>query len=249
MSEYSEVPQFKANYDLPEAEVNWYNPLDDNYSVQLEQSPYGMPDDNFYGNATPESYYDNGDESANSSFYRDFEQQLQSRAQNDIVQKQDNTQVTIAGGYRITSPFGKRKAPNAKASTDHKGIDIGTPLGTQLYVPSGKWIVEKVVQVSNDGGGTRVKITNKRTGYSLYYTHLTKNSIQVKPGDIVNGGTRLAKTGNTGNSTGPHLHLSCIKNNIYVDPMSVQNLINESLTQITKNGGTIRYAKIRNSVK
>lgn len=73
----------------------------------------------------------------------------------------------------------------------------------------------EVVYVRNDvqgqGGsvalGNQVQIKDNRTGYYYRYCHLLYNSIQVQVGDRVNRFTKLGKMGNTGNSTGTHLHL------------------------------------------
>nr|WP_294860241.1 M23 family metallopeptidase [uncultured Fluviicola sp.] len=113
----------------------------------------------------------------------------------------------------ITSPYGKRNSPKAGASTDHKGIDIGVPSGTKVKAP-GPGTVTSVFY--NESGGNQLLIKHKN-GYQTGYAHLSKSV--VKKGDTVRTGELIAYSGNTGNSTGAHLHFSMRdpKGN-YVDP-------------------------------
>ena len=117
----------------------------------------------------------------------------------------------ISGG-RLTSRFGKRKAPTKGASTYHKGVDWSTPVGTSVVASSGGTVIR-----AGWGGGY---------GYCIYiehpdgkvtrYGHLSK--ILVKTGQTVNQGEKIALSGNTGVSTGPHLHFEILVGGTQVDP-------------------------------
>ena len=118
--------------------------------------------------------------------------------------------------YRVTSGFGNRRAPTKGASTNHNGVDLGVPVNTPVKAP----MVGKVVKAwfdEKNGGGNSMVIEHPdgtRTGYA----HL--NKFVASQGDIVNPGDVIALSGNTGRSTGPHLHLT-VRNpdGIPVDPL------------------------------
>ncbi len=112
---------------------------------------------------------------------------------------------------RITSNFGYRPS----FGSYHYAVDIGVGIGTPVYsVASGT--VMKVIY-SNRGGGNQIIVHHKVNGkyYTSYYCHLS--TINVKKGDVVTKDTVIAKSGNTGNSTGPHLHLGIANGRWYVD--------------------------------
>ena len=104
----------------------------------------------------------------------------------------------------------------------HKGnskyaIDFGLKEGTLVY-SSRSGIVVKIKGDSNKGGASRkfVRFANFVTikhsdGTYAKYTHLKKNSLKVKVGDFVKRGEVIARSGNTGYSSGPHLHLVVFK--------------------------------------
>jgi murein DD-endopeptidase MepM/ murein hydrolase activator NlpD len=103
---------------------------------------------------------------------------------------------------RVGSGFGPRKAPTAGASTNHNGVDVGLPLNTPLFsVKDG--IVKKVYE--NSKGGKQLVIFHP-DGTRSAMAHL--NSWNVKEGDQVKMGQQVALSGNTGISTGPHLHFT-----------------------------------------
>jgi len=97
----------------------------------------------------------------------------------------------------------------------HNGLDFGIPVGT----PIKSTMDGKVVHAgwNNQGYGNLVIVEN--ASYRTYYAHLS--SIPVSVGDLVTAGTSIGLSGNTGNSTGPHLHYEIRKNNLPTDPTSV----------------------------
>ena len=126
---------------------------------------------------------------------------------------------------KITSEFGFRKLPVNGASTNHSGIDIGVPIGTPV-----KSIANGVVIAANGGmrgygNGIFIDhgiINGKRIVSE--YGHLS--SFEVKVGNQVKQGQIIAKSGNTGISSGPHLHITIRENNIPVNPKKYINFEN-----------------------
>lgn len=96
----------------------------------------------------------------------------------------------------------------------HNGLDFGIVVGTPVEAT----MDGKVVYAgwNNQGYGNLVIVENG--AYKTYYAHLS--SIPVSVGDSVNAGTTIGLSGNTGNSTGPHLHYEIRKNNVPIDPTS-----------------------------
>ena len=108
--------------------------------------------------------------------------------------------------YRITSPFGRRQSPTTGASTNHNGIDIATPMRTPILAPADGSIG---YVVTNDAGGLQVAIDIKEHDLRIGFAHL--DEAIVRNGQLVRKGDIIAYTGNSGRSTGPHLHLT-VKN-------------------------------------
>ena len=120
--------------------------------------------------------------------------------------------------FRFSSGFGSRKAPKAGASSNHNGNDLGAASGDPIFsVKSGT--VSKVWY--GDKGGNQV-IVKHDDGTSGGYAHLSK--FGVKEGDRIAGGALVGYVGNTGISTGPHLHFTYRDaNGNLVDPNTIFN--------------------------
>lgn len=113
---------------------------------------------------------------------------------------------------RITSKFGDRTHPITKQKSFHNGIDIAVPSGTDVISPE----AGKVISVySNSTGGNQLIIEHSN-GFRTGYAHLQKSLVKV--GDSVSKGQVVAKSGNTGASTGAHLHLTLRKAGALVNP-------------------------------
>lgn len=104
----------------------------------------------------------------------------------------------VAG--RITSGFGVRKDPFTEKHKFHKGIDIACAIGTKVVASA----EGTVVFAGTKKGYGKTVIVEHRNGYRTLYGHLS--SIRVKNGDKVAQGQKIALSGMTGRSTGPHLH-------------------------------------------
>lgn len=115
----------------------------------------------------------------------------------------------------ISSPFGRRIDPFTGKLAWHQGIDFATGrTGVEV-----KAVASGVVTFAGEkqGYGNMVKV-NHGNGYETLYAHDEK--LLVKPGDIVKKGQVVALSGNSGRSTGPHVHFEVHKNGRVVDPAS-----------------------------
>ena len=122
----------------------------------------------------------------------------------------------IAGQIRITSQFNPhRRHPVTGKVRPHNGTDFGVPVGTPVYAPA-DGVVERCTYQSAAGYYIVIK---HQGAYSTVYMHLSK--ILVKPGQTVKANQRIALSGNTGRSTGPHLHYELRINNVPVNAMKV----------------------------
>jgi murein DD-endopeptidase MepM/ murein hydrolase activator NlpD len=115
---------------------------------------------------------------------------------------------------RIASGFGYRIHPIYKTLRMHAGIDFSAPIGTPIYA-TGDGIVEHLKGKMTGYG--KVMIIDHGFGYESLYAHMSK--IFVKPGDKVKRGQIIGYVGNTGRSTGPHLHYEIRKNGKPVNPV------------------------------
>lgn len=108
---------------------------------------------------------------------------------------------------RLTSSFGRRWGRN------HEGIDIGAKTGTPIYAADNGIIIES--EYKSNGYGNIVKIDHQN-GFVSYYAHCSK--LYAKAGDVVAKGDLIAAVGNTGRSTGPHLHFEIRYNDVVKNP-------------------------------
>jgi murein DD-endopeptidase MepM/ murein hydrolase activator NlpD len=112
----------------------------------------------------------------------------------------------------VTSDFGTRIDPYTADRKMHQGMDIATPHGQPIYTPSDG----TVVFVGTEGGYGKVLVVDHGYGVKTRYGHLSE--IHVKLGQRVARGDRVASVGNTGRSTGPHLHYEVRVNGIPENP-------------------------------
>ncbi len=119
----------------------------------------------------------------------------------------------VSYGY-ITSGFGYRSRPKAGASTYHQGVDIGVSTGTSVMASS----AGTVTVAGWQGGYGNVVYIEHENGVTTRYGHLSR--ILVKKGDRVYQGQKIALSGNTGNSTGPHLHFEYRINGTAQNPLN-----------------------------
>lgn len=116
---------------------------------------------------------------------------------------------------RMASGFGYRIHPIYKTSIMHEGMDFTAPIGTEIYA-TGTGTVSKV-EYNGRGYGNNVTL-NHGFGYETLYGHMSR--FNVRPGQHVNRGDIIGYVGNTGSSTGPHVHYEVIKNGQKIDPVN-----------------------------
>ena len=123
----------------------------------------------------------------------------------------------IAGG-RLTSTFGYRKRPNAKGATsNHQGVDWATPTGTAVMASCGGTVTK-----AGWGGGYGYCVFIKHPdGRETRYGHCSK--VLVSVGQTVSQGQKIALSGNTGASTGPHVHFEIRIGGVAVNPLKYLN--------------------------
>jgi murein DD-endopeptidase MepM/ murein hydrolase activator NlpD len=122
---------------------------------------------------------------------------------------------TPINGARLTSGFGNRRHPVLGYTRMHAGVDFGAPIGTPVYA-AGDGVVSRSGVM---GGYGNVVDLDHDTTWSTRYGHLSR--IVVRAGDRVTQGQVIAYSGNTGRSTGPHLHYEVRRSGQPINPMGV----------------------------
>ncbi len=115
-------------------------------------------------------------------------------------------------GY-LTSRFGMRQSPFSGKRIMHKGLDIAASTGTPIHAP-GKGVV---VFSGPDGAYGNSVVVQHGSGITTHYAHMHR--IAVKEGQVLKRGEMIGSVGNTGRSTGPHLHYEVRLNGVHVDPL------------------------------
>jgi len=98
---------------------------------------------------------------------------------------------------KITTVY--KKLGKSWSKDYHSGVDFAVPTGTEIIA-----VADGKIENANWGKSYGIQAVQKVAGGWVIYAHLSK--LDVKPGDVVKAGQRIGASGNTGNSTGPHLH-------------------------------------------
>lgn len=114
----------------------------------------------------------------------------------------------------LISGFGYRTHPVLGHSKFHEGLDFACQTGTPIYA-SGNAVVE-TAEYSDNGYGKNINLDHEN-GFRTKYAHLSE--IKVKPGQRVKRGQLIGYSGNTGLSSGPHLHYEVSIDNVKTDPI------------------------------
>jgi murein DD-endopeptidase MepM/ murein hydrolase activator NlpD len=113
----------------------------------------------------------------------------------------------------VSSAYGWRVHPATGAKDYHKGVDIAVPAGTDVLAAN-----SGTISIGYDAGGYGNYVTlTGSDGLVTKYAHL--GSVIIADGQEVKAGDIIAKSGNTGRSTGPHLHFEVLRNGIYLNPL------------------------------
>lgn len=112
----------------------------------------------------------------------------------------------------LTSNFGIRNSPFSNARTMHEGIDIAARVGTPVYATAAGIVSRAHVE----NGYGKLVVIDHGYGYKTFYGHNSK--LMVKVGQRVKRGDLVASSGNTGTSTGPHVHYEVRLNGVPLNP-------------------------------
>ena len=127
----------------------------------------------------------------------------------------------------VTSEFGMRYHPTRHVWTLHSGIDLGVPIGTNVY-PAANGVVTKIARVKNPNkagsscGGNKIYVKHLVNGKEFVTVYMHVHTIKVNLGDYVTVNTVIAGSGGGESydycTTGPHLHFSIMKGKSYLQP-------------------------------
>jgi murein DD-endopeptidase MepM/ murein hydrolase activator NlpD len=121
----------------------------------------------------------------------------------------------VNGAYSLTSGYGLRIDPFTQAMAKHEGIDFSAAVGTPI-IASASGVVSKSGWDSQYGNVIEI---NHAEGFKTRYAHASQ--LLVRVGQTVSRGDVIAKVGNTGRSTGPHLHYEVIKAGTHINPSNM----------------------------
>ena len=133
---------------------------------------------------------------------------------------------------KFSSGFGWRRNPFSRAGSQfHPGIDLAGKVGTPIYATGDGVVTDPLGSMTGYG---IVIVIDHGYGFKTLYAHLSKKL--VKEGDVVKRGQVIGLLGNTGPSTGPHLHYEVIRNGQKVNPINYiySGFTNEEFQQLIK---------------
>jgi len=198
-----EQQSYTENYDLPIKYV--YNEKKyTTYSETLEEAVSGVRD------VVAIVTYENGVETGREIIQETIIEEAKA-AVIEVGTKTPPTYIKPISGGRLTSRYGWRTIFGERDF--HKGVDWACPVGTTVRASSSG----KVIKAGWGGSYGYYVLIEHADGSRTRYAHLSK--ILVKKGQKVKQGEKIAKTGNTGRSTGPHIHFEIIINGSTVNPL------------------------------
>ena len=139
-----------------------------------------------------------------------------SQDEQDIAYIKENVSIIVPLYGTVTSKYGPR-TPTDIISANHAGVDIGANEGTDIIAA-----MEGTVELVSSYGdyGNHIKITNGEV--STLYAHCSL--MCVNEGDYITQGQKIAEVGNTGRTTGPHLHFEISRDGRTIDPEAILEL-------------------------
>ncbi len=139
---------------------------------------------------------------------------------------------------RSIGSFGPRRDPVSGRGAQHDGMDFSGKIGTPIYATGNGQVMANPTGYA--GYGLQIMIDHG-FGYRTRYAHLSR--IDVQPGQQVVRGEKIGELGNTGKSTGPHLHYEVIYRGRPVDPVSYfsREMSDEDFTQIIESAKNITF--------
>lgn len=149
---------------------------------------------------------------------------------------------TPINGARISSGYGMRRHPILGYSKMHKGVDFAAPTGTPFFA-AGNGTITKVKRGWNGGFGNYIRVRHNNS-YSTEYAHISRFARGMRVGKRVRQGQVIAYVGNTGRSTGPHLHYGVLYKNKRIHPRRVRSVSSVKL----KGKDLIEFKKVQKTI-
>lgn len=122
----------------------------------------------------------------------------------------DQMPAILPANGSVVSGYGMRRHPIYNTMRMHEGVDLVTRVGTPVYATGAGTVA---FAGAEPGYGTHVRITHPETGYETLYAHLSRIPDEIDEGVEVERGEVVGYSGNTGVSTGPHLHYEVLDEN------------------------------------
>ena len=141
----------------------------------------------------------------------------------------------LKGDLEVTSPFGERIHPLTGEKKFHHGIDLRLNIGDSVYCTA----IGRVSYAGIKSGYGNVVVIEHMYGFQTTYAHL--NKLTVKEGEIVGKGKIIGEGGNTGYSTGPHLHYEVRYNGKPIQPKNFIDWDSKNFNIIFENERSIPW--------
>ncbi|GGE04601.1 peptidase M23 [Marinithermofilum abyssi] len=162
-------------------------------------------------------------EAANNEEKRRIRDFLRKQAAAEARKEKASEDVDHAGGKfywpvtgaRMTDGYGMRYHPVRKQYRMHTGIDLAGSMGTPIHAAEDGTVIES----RPAKGYGYIVIISHGGGLATLYAHMYPQDVSVKVGQKVSRGQTIARIGNNGWSTGPHLHVEVLKNGNHTDPI------------------------------
>lgn len=180
-----------------------------------------------YGRVWAATYTSNARGKTLEAYYYDTDSEFAGYYNSDGQALKKNYLKTPVVGCPVSSPFNpKRFHPVLKRIRPHNGIDWACPTGTPVMA-----FADGIVTFAEwKGGNGNLLVIEHAHGYTSLYAHLYGFGVGIKKGVRVKQGQVVAMVGNTGISTGPHLHFAVKYKDKYLDPATVNTSYSISLT-------------------
>ncbi len=144
--------------------------------------------------------------------------EVKEKIANDNAQLKHTPSIRPVEAGRITDKYGKRLDPFIERVKHHYGVDISAEIGTEVYAAAAGVVVAAKATYSLGQGYGRHVIIDHGYGYKTLYGHLSE--VWVKEGQRIERWDVIGLVGNTGRTTGPHLHFEVHKDDTPVDPQN-----------------------------
>lgn len=222
------IAQLEGQFAMLESQVDNLHNQDNNFYRSLldqEKVDEGQWNGGVGGTANPEASSDpdilrDVEERLNRLYSKiDIQNQSYETLAKELREKAEEMKRTPAilpvEGGRVISGFGMRMHPILKFKRMHTGIDIQAGKGTPIYAAADGEV--KLARTARGGYGKQIEINHGLSRYTTRYAHLSE--ILVKKGQEVKRGDLIGYSGNTGLSSGPHLHYEISRDGRKVDPL------------------------------